>query len=104
MARKIMDLAVCVGQYTDRRTGREKGRWQNIGSLMRNNNGSQFLLLDRTFNPAGVPNPDNQQSVLINLFEPRIDSQERQPKAQSKQETQPPENPVAADLDDEIPF
>lgn len=91
--RKLRDLAVKIGTYTDRQ-GNEKGRWQNVGALMRGDDGGEFVILHRWFNPAGVPNPDNRDSVLISAFKPQ-DRQE-----QPRQEQPKPE----ADDDPEIPF
>jgi len=68
--RKVKNLAVKIGSYTDR-SGKERGRWHNIGSVMEDTNGGKFLLLDRTFNPAGVPNPDNRDSVIVSIFDIR---------------------------------
>ena len=67
-AKKIRDLAVKTGSYQDR-DGNTKGRYKNVGSLMESDDGSKFILLDTTFNPAGVPNPDNRDNVLISIFE-----------------------------------
>ena len=70
MTRKVYDLAVKVSTYIDRQ-GNEKGRWKNIGSVLQMDDGGKVLLIDRTFNPAGVPNPDNRDSVMVSMFEPR---------------------------------
>lgn len=91
MPRKLRDLAVKIGTYTDRQ-GNEKGRWQNVGALMRGDDGGEFVILHRFFNPAGVPNPENRDSVLISAFKP----QERQ--------EQPPKPEPPQDYDDSIPF
>lgn len=63
---KLYDLAVKTGEYQDRQ-GNTKGRYENVGAVMRNDNG-QFLMLKRTFNPAGVPG--DRDTVLISMFEP----------------------------------
>ncbi|MGL4751366.1 MAG: hypothetical protein ACRCXB_02935 [Aeromonadaceae bacterium] len=76
-AQKIKDLAVKVGSYTDGQ-GQEKGRYQNVGSLMRSDDGNEFIVLHRWFNPAGVPNPENRDSVLISCFEPKQQQQQQQ--------------------------
>ena len=68
--KKVYDLAVKTGTY--QKNGETKGRYQNIGSVMEGDNG-QFIILDRTFNPAGVPNPDNKSSVIVSMFAPRED-------------------------------
>lgn len=62
------DLAVKTGEYTDRE-GKTKGRYENIGMIMEKDDGSQFLLLKRTFNPAGVPNPDDKDMVIVSRFD-----------------------------------
>lgn len=66
MANKTHNLAVKVGEY--QKDGQTKNRYINVGSVMSGENG-QFILMDRTFNPAGVPNPDNKDSVLISVFD-----------------------------------
>lgn len=89
--RKIKDLAVKTGSYTV--NGDTKNRYENIGSIMEGDNG-QFLLLKRTFNPAGVPNPDNKDTVLVSIFDPKTNSQSSAPQAGSAN---------GADLND-VPF
>lgn len=66
---KTHDLVVRTGEYIDK-NGEKKGRFKNIG-IMAEKDGKSFILLDRTFNPAGAPNPDNQESVLISMFAPK---------------------------------
>jgi len=73
MAHKISDLAVKTGSYTDQQ-GQTKGRYENIGSLMQGDDG-MFLILKRTFNPAGVPNPDDKDSVIVSCFEKQDSNQ-----------------------------
>lgn len=64
---KLYDAVVKTGEYTDSQ-GNTKGRYENVGSVMQGDNG-QFLILKRTFNAAGVPNPDNKDSVIVSFFE-----------------------------------
>lgn len=64
---KLYDAVVKTGEYTDNQ-GNTKGRYENVGSVMQGDNG-QFLILKRTFNAAGVPNPDNKDSVIVSFFE-----------------------------------
>lgn len=101
-AKKIRDLAVKTSSYTDR-DGNQKNRYKNVGSLMKSDDGGTFILLDTTFNPAGVPNPDCRDNVLISVFELREqDGQQqapaRQPQRQAPQQSAPQGN------DDDIPF
>lgn len=67
MATKTHDLVVKIGEYT--KDGEKKNRYENIGSVFENEDGGSFMLLKRTFNPAGVPNPDNKDSVIVSRFE-----------------------------------
>tara|TARA_R100001039_G_C1851908_1_gene112611 strand:- start:4152 stop:4472 length:321 start_codon:yes stop_codon:yes gene_type:complete len=69
-AQKIMDITVKTGEYQDPQSGMTKGRYQNVGSLMLGDDGRQFIILERWFNPAGIPNPQNRPSVILSLFEP----------------------------------
>jgi hypothetical protein len=66
MSRKKYDAAVKVGEYTDQQ-GQTKARWLNVGAVIQTEHG-HCLLLDRTFNPAGLPNPENRGNVMISLF------------------------------------
>ena len=72
-AKKIKDLAVKTGSYTDRE-GKEKGRFENVGSLMQMDDGSQFILLKRTFNPAGVHVEPGKDQILLSVFDLRDDN------------------------------
>lgn len=89
---KLYDLAVKTGEYQDR-NGNTKGRYENIGAVMRNDNG-QFLMLKRTFNPAGVDAKGD--SILVSMFEPKARDDNRQ---------SAPQRQPGDDLDDsDIPF
>jgi hypothetical protein len=70
MAKKY-DLVVKVGEYTDGQ-GQTKGRFKNVGVMMEGDNGP-YLLLDRTFNPAGVGGNEGRESIIVSLYEPRQD-------------------------------
>ena len=65
--RKLYDVAISLGSY-ENRDGIEKTRWQNVGAVIEGDKGP-FLLLDRWFNPAGLPNPENRTSVVLSLFD-----------------------------------
>lgn len=91
MPQKLRDLVVKTGTYTDGQ-GQEKARWQNIGALMKSDDGGEFVILHRWFNPAGIPNPDNRDSVLVSCFKPEQNGQGRQQQGQPPQNNQPPQN------------
>ena len=80
--KKLYDLAVKVGSYTDS-NGEDKGRYINAGSIMEKDDGGKFILLNRTFNPAGVPNPDNKDSVIISMFSPKTKEKEKEKEKKS---------------------
>ena len=75
MTHKVFDLVVKTGSYTDQQ-GQEKGRYENVGSMMEGDNGP-FLILKRTFNPAGVPNPDCKDSVIVSCFSDQNSGQQQ---------------------------
>jgi len=67
--KKTHDMVVYTGRtYQDRQSGEEKSETINVGAGLKSEDGKFVLLLDRTFNPAGVPNPEGKTSVAINLF------------------------------------
>lgn len=65
---KRFDVVAKVGEYQDR-NGETKPRWKNVGAVITTDNG-HALLLDKTFNPAGLAEP-GRESVLLSLFEPK---------------------------------
>ena len=119
MARKLFDLAVKTGEYTTQ-SGETKARWQNVGSVFEGNEGGQFILLSKWFNPAGVPDLSGKggDSIILSCFEPRQDAAPQQQPAQpqrqaapaKRQRTQYPENSRTAQAapafgdDGEVPF
>lgn len=64
-ATKIGKVMVKTGEYQSQ--GTTKGRYAKVGMLMQGENGF-FLIMDRTFNPAGVPNPDNSDTFFASVF------------------------------------
>lgn len=71
MAIKLYDLAVKTGEYQSQ--GQTKGRYLNVGAVMQSDDGGKFIMLHRTFNPAGVPDLTGRggDSVLLSMFEPK---------------------------------
>ena len=70
MARKIKNLSVKTREYKDR-DGNPKANWVNIGVIMENDQGKQFMLLDKFINLAGIPDfkNSNSTSVMITMFD-----------------------------------
>lgn len=107
-ATKTHDLKVKVGEWTDK-TGAKKGRWVTVGRVMTGDDGSEFWLLDKTFNPAGVPdlNGKGADSVLISKFAPREAQAGPGEHQQAKANGYAPQkisNAKLADLPDDLPF
>lgn len=107
--RKVYDLAVTVGHYTDN-AGTEKSRYQNIGVVLQKDDGGKFILLDRSFNPAGVPFDGSKgNTILVSMFEPKDGQQEtprtgkEEPRRQSPYAPDGKANPQP-DFVDDIPF
>lgn len=106
---KLYDLAVKTGSYTDRNTGAEKGRYQNVGSVLQMDDGSKMILLSRSFNPAGVPFKDGSDQIIISMFKPKEadgNSGSHEPASTPAQQRARPAstNAAAAGFDDDMPF
>lgn len=85
MATKKYDVAVKTGTYM--KDGQEKSRFENVGAVWSGDNG-HYLVMKRTFNPAGVPFKEGSDSIFLSLFEPRQDDQQQtQQRPQSRQQT-----------------
>lgn len=102
--KKVYDMVVKTGSY--QKDGETKNRYENIGSVMKSDDGS-FLILKRTFNPAGVPNPENKDSLIVSLFE--VDKQNKpqqsqQQQAPQQQQAQQSQQGYDNNFDDDIPF
>ena len=70
MSQKKFDLMYIGGRYTE--SGEEKAVWKKAGALFKGDNGKDFILLDRAFNPAGVPMQKiGEENVMISLVEPK---------------------------------
>ena len=82
------DIVATTGEYTTN-TGDVKKRYKNVGKVMENDNG-MYLLLDKTFNPAGVPS--DSDAIFLSCFEPK------------RKEGYAAPTSNAGNLDDEIPF
>ena len=92
---KRYDVVARVGSYTDS-SGQEKGRFENVGAVIMNQNGGYNLLLKKTFNPAGLAEPD-KECILLSLFEPQQKDGHGQasPRQQQPQRGNVRESPMA---------
>ena len=91
---KKYDIVATVGTF--QKNGETKNRFKNVGAMMEKD-GKPFLLLDRTFNLAGLPNPQGKDTVLLSLYEPKDKGSDY------NQGLQQP-NVGWPNLDDSIPF
>jgi len=93
---KKYDLVVKVGEYTDGQ-GQTQGRFKNVGVMMDGDKGP-YILLDRTFNPAGVGGNEGRESIIVSLYEPKDNAGQQALAAKSG-------GYKASDLDgDDVPF
>ena len=76
--------------------GNPKANWQNIGVIMENDQGKQFILLEKWINYAGLPDfsgKENSSSLMINIFD--VDNN-----YQPNRKDMPPSNKGNDNLDD----
>jgi hypothetical protein len=73
--KKLGSIAVKTGTYTDK-TGKEKGRYENVGVILEMDDGKEAIFLKRTFNPAGVPAADGRDQIPIYRFYDTDDQQQ----------------------------
>ncbi len=95
--KKIYDLAVVTGSYQSQ--GETKNRYQNIGAVMQKDDGGKFLMINRTFNPAGVPFKEGSESILVSMFPPKDGNGQAPAPAPA-----PARRAAPADADPDIPF
>lgn len=67
---KTHTLSIKTGEYEHE--GKHKNKYLHVGAVMQNFNGSSFILLDKTFNPAGIV--DDRENVLIGMFPVKKDN------------------------------
>ncbi|MCF0055551.1 hypothetical protein [Dyadobacter sp. CY356] len=98
---KVYDLVIKTGTYT--KNGEEKARYKNIGIVNQTDKG-MYILLDRMFNPAGVPNPENKDMLMVSMFEPK-ENQSDNGAAYSQARKGDPQSPsFGNEFDDSAPF
>lgn len=98
MAQKIYDLAVKTGTYTDA-AGQQKNRYQNIGAVLKGDDGNPFMLLDPLINIGAIQREAGKDRVLVSMFKPN-DQAGGQPQRQAPA---PARRPAPVD-DSDVPF
>lgn len=103
MAIKTHDLKVKTGEYTNS-AGEKKGRYITVGRIMQADDGKEYIMLDKTFNPAGVPDLSGRggDSILISKFEPYQQDNRIQSAPAAASPASAPR--TVDDLTDDIPF
>lgn len=98
---RIKDIAVRTSTYTDN-NGEQKGRYENIGSLFRKDNGDLFMTIKATFNPAGIEREPGKDSIIVSLF----DIKDKQQPVEPPRRPQRPQQQQRPQFDDEsdLPF
>ncbi|CDH46973.1 hypothetical protein [Candidatus Contendibacter odensensis] len=100
MAKKLYDLSVKTRTYTDNQ-GKEKGVWQNVGSVWLGDDGGKWITLSRWFNPAGVNVEPNRDSIMVSMFKPEDKNVVIQDVPRSAPQRAAP---APAPAEDDIPF
>lgn len=67
--KKTHDLVVVTGTY--KKDGIDKKRYKNIGVMMEDDKGGRFIMIERSFNPAGIPYKEGSESIMVSLYEPK---------------------------------
>ena len=69
MSTKKYDVVCKTGSYQTP-DGKTKNNYVNVGTILENE-GREFMVMNRHFNPAGLPNPDNRATIILSFFEPK---------------------------------
>lgn len=67
MLKVIAEITAPTNDYKDKNTGKTKTFYRKIGSIMENDSGSQFILLDKFFNLAAIDSDPTKANVLLPL-------------------------------------
>lgn len=62
MAKVVQKLVTVAGIMNNGETS-----WKQCGVVVEKN-GKQFILLDRSFNPAGIPTREDSDSILVSMI------------------------------------
>ena len=72
--KRTKELKVKHGTYQNKE-GETKNNYRTIGSLMENDDGGKFILLDPTVNLAAFKRDEGRDSVMVSLFDPKVKEQ-----------------------------
>ena len=65
--KKIADLCVPKSHYQGA-DGKPKTAYENIGVVMQNDNGGQYILLKKYISLSGFPSSAESENVLVSVF------------------------------------
>ena len=65
--KKVGNLAIKTGEFTPDGADKPKRKYEQVGTLMQNEDGSEFVLIKKCINFAGF-NSDDNDSVLVSVF------------------------------------
>jgi len=94
--KKTKDLAVVTGSYM--KDGASKNRYQNVGYILEDEKGAKMIMLNRSFNPAGVPFKEGSDTIIVNQFDVKDKA------APAHQAAPAPTDYDANDPNSDIPF
>lgn len=99
-AKRVNKIAVVTGEY--QKDGETKKSRETVGYEMEDEGGRRFIRLKRSFNPAGVPFREGDDTIILGIW-PIDDANTTQPPQRGSQTRQedPPQRTAG---DDQIPF
>jgi hypothetical protein len=107
--KKLYDIVAKVGEYQGK-DGEMKAKWQSVGAVLEGDKGP-FMLLEKWFNPAGVPDAKGGSAIMLSLFSPKErdggDGEyqaSKKPPMNNPYQAAAPGKPGKADNGDGIPF
>lgn len=102
---KKYDLAVKTGSY--QKDGETKNRYENIGAVFQGDDGP-FIVLKRSFNPAGVPFKEGSDSIIVSCFAPKDNQGNGGGNGGGQRQAAPAQRQAPAQqqggYDDDVPF
>ena len=72
--KRTKELKVKHGTY--QKDGETKNSYRTVGSMMEDDNGSKFILIDPTVNFAAFKRDEGRDSVMVSLFDPKVKEQQ----------------------------
>ena len=77
MFKKVADLTVKVGSYE--KNGETKGRYENCGMVLKDDDGKKMIMINPRFNFAGVKLEEGRDFVIVSSFEVKEKESKQEP-------------------------